>query len=204
MSRSNPIFLGEHFASRDPAHICRWLNAMAAGRAKRQCVALARATGERCRRHSLKFSDKCTIHCTGSERIAVDEKRLKWLERRSLRNFNAAQKARIETSIARIHRRRLRWVWRTMDPTLPGSTIELTPRDLERVHHWLRHRAGVDPDELTARALDRCTWAAALFLARRSTEETALKSVKIALRDEERWRAKTCGDEAWGSPGSSA
>jgi hypothetical protein len=51
--------------------------------------------------------------------------------------------------------------------------------------------AGVDPDALTARALDRCTWAAALFLARRSTEATALKSVQIAMRDEERWRAKT-------------
>jgi hypothetical protein len=37
---------------------------------------------------------------------------------------------------------------------------------------------------------DRCLWAGALFLARRSTEETALKSVRIALRDEGRWRAQ--------------
>jgi hypothetical protein len=29
--RGNPAFLGEHFASRDPAHIARWLEAMAAG-----------------------------------------------------------------------------------------------------------------------------------------------------------------------------
>jgi hypothetical protein len=107
--RGNPAFLGEHFASRDPAHIARWLEAMAAGRAKRQCVAIARSTGEQCRRHSLKFSDRCTIHCVGAERIAVDEKRLKWLERRRLKNFNAAQKARIDASIARIGRRRLRW-----------------------------------------------------------------------------------------------
>ena len=83
-----------------------------------------------------------------------------------------------------------------MDPTLPGSTIDLAPSDLERVHHWLRHQAGVDPGALTARALDRCLWAAALFLARRSTEATALKSVKIALRDEERWRAQQASRES--------
>jgi hypothetical protein len=195
--RGNPAFLGEHFASRDPAHIARWLAAMAAGRAKRQCVAIARSTGERCRRHSLKFSDKCTIHCVGAERIAVDEKRLKWLERRRLKNFNGAQKARIDASIARIGRRRLRWAWRSMDPTLPGSTIQLERRDFQRVCEWLRSIAGVDFDALTARALDRCLWAGALFLARRSTEATALKSVRIALRDEQRWRSKA-------SPESSA
>jgi hypothetical protein len=189
--RGNPAFLGEHFASRDPAHIARWLEAMAAGRAKRQCVAIARSTGEQCRRHSLKFSDRCMVHCVGPERIAVDEERLEWLKRRRLKNFNAAQKARIDASIARIGRRRLRWAWRTIDPTIPGSTIELSPRNLQRVREWLRSAAGVDPDALTARALDRCTWAGALFLARRSTEETALKSVRIAMRDEERWRAKT-------------
>jgi hypothetical protein len=73
-----------------------------------------------------------------------------------------------------------------MDPTLAGSTIDLEPRDHQRVHGWLRNSAGVDPDQLTARALDRCTWAAALFLARRSTEATALKSAMVAVRDEER------------------
>ena len=170
---------------------------MAAGRAKRQCVAIARSSGEQCRHPALKFSDRCMVHCIGARRIAVDEKRLKWLERRRLKNFNAAQKARIDASIARIGRRRLRWAWRSMDPTIPGSTIDLERRDLQRVCEWLRSVAGVDPDALTARALDRCTWAAALFLARRSTEETALKSVRIALRDEERWRSKA-------SPESSA
>jgi hypothetical protein len=195
--RGNPTFLGEHFACRDPAHIARWLAAMAAGRAKRQCITIARSTGERCRRHSLKFSDKCTIHCVGAVRIAVDEKRLEWLKRRRLKNFNATQKARIDASIARIGRRRLRWAWRTMDPMLPGATIELSPRDLQRVQDWLRSAAGVDPDGLTARALDRCTWAAAVFLARRSTEETALKSINVALKDEELWRSKA-------SPESSA
>src|SRR6516165_12041009 len=133
--RVNPAFLGEHFASKEPAHISRWLAAMAAGRAKRQCIAIARSTGERCRRHSLKFSDKCTIHCVGAERIAVDEKRLKWLERRRLKNFNGAQKARIEASIARIGRRRLRWAWSTLDPTIQGSTIELARLDTVFFRH---------------------------------------------------------------------
>jgi hypothetical protein len=36
--RGNPAFLGEHFASKDPAHISRWLAAMAAGRARRRCI----------------------------------------------------------------------------------------------------------------------------------------------------------------------
>jgi hypothetical protein len=176
---------------------------MAAGRAKRQCVVIARSSEERCRRHSLKFSDKCPTHCIGVERIRVDEKRLKWLQRRRQKNFNADQKVRIEASIARIGRRRLRWIWRTMDPTLPGSTIDLTPRDLERVYDWLRNTANVDQDDLTARALDRCIWAAALFLARRSTEATALKSIRVALKDEERWRTKAPGTEAQASPKSS-
>jgi hypothetical protein len=138
------------------------------------------------RREASPYPD----HCNGAERIAVDEKRLEWLERRRLKNFNAAQKARIDASIARIGRRRLRWAWRSMDPTLPGSTIELERRDFQRVCEWLRSAARVDPEALTARALDRCIWAAALFLARRSTEETALKSVTIAMRDEELWRSK--------------
>jgi hypothetical protein len=165
--RGNPAFLREHFASRDAAHIGRWLTAMAAGRAKRQCIAIARSTGERCQRHRLKFTDKCTIHCIGAERIAVDEKRLKWLERRRLKNFNAAQKAKIDASIARIGRRRLRWACGSMDPTLSGSTIELVPRDLQRVQDWLRTRAGVDPSVLTALlstaacGLGRCSWRAA-------------------------------------------
>jgi hypothetical protein len=107
---------------------------------------------------------------------------------RQRKNFNAAQKARIDASIARVARRRLRWAWRTMDPTLPGSTIELEYRDLQSVSEWLRSVAGVDPEALTARALDRCLWAAALFLARRPAEETALKSV----------RAKECQDRVEG------
>ncbi|HEY1862746.1 MAG TPA: hypothetical protein VGG77_03460 [Roseiarcus sp.] len=61
----------------------------------------------------------------------------------------------------------------------------------------MARRRGVNLDTQTTCAFDRCTWAAALFLARRATEDTALKSVRVALKDEERWLAKT-------SPESSA
>jgi hypothetical protein len=44
-----------------------------------------------------------------------------------------------------------------LDLTLSGSTINLESRDLRRLQDWLRHQAGIDPDALTARALDRCT-----------------------------------------------
>jgi hypothetical protein len=77
-----------------------------------------------------------------------------------------------------------------MDPTLPGTTIDLARQDVHRVRDWLRTAAGVDPDQLTARALDRCTWAGGLFLARRSTEAMALNSVGVALKDEKLWRSK--------------
>ena len=181
--------LGEHFASRDPHHLDRWRAALMAGLAQKRCVAIARSTGLRCRGIPLKFSTKCRCHCLGSERIAVDAKRLSWLERQLPRTGNADARANVEARIARIERRRLRWVWRT-DPTVEGATISLSPRDLERVQAWLRS-VGVDVDSLTPRALDRCRWAGALNLARRTTEATALKSVAVALRDERQWRAKT-------------
>jgi hypothetical protein len=186
--------LGEHFASRDPHHLGRWRVALIAGLAQKRCVAIARSTGLRCRGIPLKFSTKCRCHCLGSERIEVDAKRLSWLERQLRRTGNADARANVEARIARIERRRLRWVWRT-DPTVEGATISLQPRDLERVHAWLRS-VGVDVDSLTARALDRCRWAGALNLARRTTEATALKSVAVALRDEQQWRAKTGEVEA--------
>ena len=80
-----------------------------------------------------------------------------------------------------------------VEPGIIGSIVLQAQRRRRRpmrACEWLRSVAGVDPGALTARALDRCTWAGALFLARRSTKETALKSVRIALRDEERWRAQ--------------
>jgi hypothetical protein len=179
--------LGEHFASRNRDHLDRWRAALKAGLAQKQCVAIARSTGLRCRGIPLKFSDKCRCHCLGSERIAVDAKRLPWLQRQLLQTGNADARANILTRIARLERRRLRWTWRT-DPTIEGATISLSPRDLERVHAWLRSVARVDDlDVLTARCRDRLQWAGALCLARRTTEETALKSVRTALKDEARW-----------------
>ena len=118
--------LGEHFASRDPHHLDRWRVALIAGLAQKRCAAIARSTGLRCRGTPLKFSTKCRCHCLGSERIAVDAKRLSWLERQLPRTGNAKVRANIEARIARIERRRLRWVWRT-DPTVEGATISLEP-----------------------------------------------------------------------------
>jgi hypothetical protein len=191
--------LGEHFASRNADHLDRWRAALVAGLARKRCAAIARSTGLRCRGTPLKFSTKCRCHCLGSERIAVDEKRLPWLERQLLRTGNDHARVNVEARIARIKRRRLRWVWRKHDPTVEGRTIDLKPRDLQRVHAWLR-LVGVDVDALTARALDRCLWAGALCLARRTTEATALKSVAVALRDERQWRAKTAEVEASPNP----
>jgi hypothetical protein len=185
--------LGEHFASRDPHHLDRWRVALIAGLAQKRCAAIARSTGQRCRGTPLRFSTKCRCHCLGSERIAVDAKRLSWLERQLPRTGNAKVRANVEARIARIERRRLRWAWRT-DPTVEGATILLSPRDLERVWEWLRRVARVDDlDALTARCRDRLLWAGALCIARRTTQETALQSVRTALKDEARWLITTGG-----------
>ena len=180
--------LGEHFASRDRYHLGRWRAALMAGLAQKRCNAIARSTGLRCRGIPLKFSTKCRCHCLGSERIAVDANRLSWLERQLPRTTNADARANIEARIARIERRRLRWVWRR-NPWVPGRTIDLAPRDEDRVLTWLREAAKVDdPDALSPRCYDRLCWAA-LCLAKRTTEETGLRSVQTALKDEHRWTA---------------
>jgi hypothetical protein len=83
-----------------------------------------------------------------------------------------------------------------MDPTLPGSTIELGPHALQRVQRWLREGAGIDPEALTARALDRCLWAGALFLARRSTEATTQAEENLRARLEA-FMAGQLSQQAW-------
>ena len=130
--------LGEHFASRDPHHLDRWRAALLAGLAKRRCVAIARSTGLRCRGYPAQVLHQVPMPLScGSERIAVDAKRLSWLERQLPRTGNAKVRANVEARIARIERRRLRWAWRT-DPTVEGATILLSACDLERVREWLR------------------------------------------------------------------
>ena len=58
----------------------------------------------------------------------------------------------------------------------------------------IRYVARVDNfDALTARCRDRLLWAGALCIARRTTEETALKSVRTALKDEVQWLITTGG-----------
>jgi hypothetical protein len=183
-------YLGDSLGSRDPAHLARWQAALMAGFAKRQCSSTAKSTGVRCRSHPLKFSDRCSLHCRGAERIAVDQLRLVWLRRKLRRRLNDRERSRLEARVAKIERRRLRWVWKA-DPTVEGSTIALQPYALERAHAWLRDIAGVEPSVLTARAYDRCLWASALCLSRRYHKQTALLEVKRALQAEEQWRTKT-------------
>jgi hypothetical protein len=185
-------YLGPGLGCRDPDHIARWAVARNAGKAKLRCSAIAKSTNAPCGGVPLKFADKCSIHCRGAERIEVDKLRLVWLRRKLRRSFfNVRERALLEARVAKIERRRLRWTWKR-DPTLPGSTIALTPHDLARAQAWLREVARVEPDWLTARARDQCLWAAALRLGRRYDEETALLKVKRALQIEERWRSKTC------------
>ena len=115
----------------------------------------------------------------------------KWLRKKLMRAFyNVRERALLETRVSKIERRALRWAWKA-DPTVEGSTITLQAQDVARVYAWLRNVAGVEPDWLTARARDRCLWAAALRLSRRYDEETALLKVKRALQAEELWRSKT-------------
>jgi hypothetical protein len=183
--------LGDHLGARDAAHLARWRVALAAGLAKQQCVATSRRSGQPCRGTPLKYSDKCRCHCLGAERIEVDARRLPWLQRQLRRTGNADARTNIELRIARIERRRLRWAWRR-NPFVPGKTIDLAPRDEERVRAWLRETTRVDdPDALSPRCYDRLSWAAALCLSMRTTAGTAVRSVRTALRDEGRWLART-------------
>jgi hypothetical protein len=185
------LHLGDSLGSRDPDHIARWMAAMNAGKAKRRCAALARTTGKPCQQVALKFADKCAIHCRGAERIEVDRLRLVWLRRKLRCRFsNVRERARLEARVARIERRRLRWIWKA-DPTVEGSTIALPPHGLELACRWLREVAVVEPAALTARAYDRCLWAAALLLSRRYDDKLALMNVQRAVEAEERWRTKT-------------
>jgi hypothetical protein len=178
--------LGGRLASRDPEHLATWRAALMAGRAKKQCVAVARTTGERCRAVALKYSDQCMSHCHRTQRFEADQKRLAWFERELHRNLGPKRRAMIETAIAGILRRRLLWLWRR-DPTVPGRTIALPPVDQVRVDAWLRQTASVDPEAFTPRGQDRLRWAGALCLARRATEESAMRMVRRAVAEEDRW-----------------
>jgi hypothetical protein len=81
----------------------------------------------------------------------------------------------------------LRREWRR-DPTVPGATITLEPRDEARVRDFLLSVAGVRLENLsTARARDRVRWAAALCLSKRCTEAHAMRDIDRALRDERQW-----------------
>ena len=135
--------LGHCLGSRDPEHISRWINAMAAGcRAAPRCEGVAK-DGARCRGHRLHGSIFCYRHCRGAERDRIDAARLE-RQRRFAHSNCASEKARALKQIRNIERRRLNRLW-LRNPDIEGSTLELSAPDELRAWEFLlglqsRHR----------------------------------------------------------------
>jgi hypothetical protein len=183
--------VGEHLGSREPEHLSRWFAALIAGRQARQCRAIARSTGRPCRAPPRRHAVHCRVHCSPQERREADLKRLPEIERLLRRPLHPIPRANLEATANAIRRRALRREWRR-DPTIPGATLALSPRDETRVRDFVLSEAGVRLDSLaTARAVDRCMWAGALALAKRCTIPTARREIDRALRDERRWLEAT-------------
>jgi hypothetical protein len=183
--------LGPHFGCRDREHLDRWFAALIAGRQARQCPAVARSTGRPCRAPPRRHANHCPAHCSWRERAEADRKRLPELEGLLKRRLHPTPRGKVEAACNAIRRRALRRQWRR-DPTIPGSTLALAPRDEARVRDFLLGAAGVRLGDLaTARAIDRCRWAAALAVSKRCTEATAMREIGRALDDERRWLQET-------------
>ena len=195
-------YLGDYFAGGNRHHTMHvWLPAMHAARdALPKCEAVASTTGERCRFHAMKGSNRCAHHLRGKERDRLDaaakQKQLHILSRTS----SPQTIARVEKRIATIERRELRRTWRTF-PEAAGSTLTLAPDDEQAVHHLLRERASVNigpGTDLTPRAIDRCRWAG-YQLACETIDETRFhKLINGALRDDAKWKAKKSQLPAFG------
>ncbi|WP_293810607.1 hypothetical protein [uncultured Bosea sp.] len=186
--------LGSDFASRDPAHLARWQAAVLAGRARApRCTAIAKS-GERCQLPGMKFSDPCRCHrhLHGLARDLTDERRRPWLEALSRRASRPVMSSTARKALAAIERRRLHRAW-LRDPTIPGSTLLLAPDDEARVAETLLHRFGVDlnNETHTERARDRLKWACVRMLGGADPIKAGYR-VNAALRDDERWRKRTC------------
>lgn len=195
-------YLGAALGSRDPSHLARWQAAVLAGRARApRCTAIAK-TGRRCRLPAMKFSDPCRCHrhLHGLARDLTDERRRPWLEALSRTASRPIMSSTARKALAAIERRRLHRVW-LRDPTIPGSTLLLTPNDEARVAEALLRRFSVDlyDETLTERARDRLKWAAFRMLAGADPTKAGFR-VKAALRDDERWRRRIAPDTCEPSP----
>jgi hypothetical protein len=192
-ARSRADCLGEHFASRDPAHLARWSAALAEGRARKRCSATTK-TGLQCRMVALRFAATCRHHTRGRARDEIDALRLGWLRKQALRY--PALRAAAERSIERIYTRRLLVAWR-FDPELPGATMRLSPVDEARVERWLlEHGVDLRHRQRTAQCVDRLRWTAFLSLGGKLNNRAAQTRIRVALRGDERWRARQAAAKA--------
>jgi hypothetical protein len=183
--------LGQHFGSRDREHLDRWFAALIAGRQARQCPAVTRSTGRPCRAPPRRHGVHCRWHCSRQESREADRQRLPELEQLLKRRLHPVPRGKLEAGANAIRRRNLRRVWRR-DPTVPGATLALSPRDEAKVRDFLLSVAGVRLEDLaTHRAIDRCRWAGALAVAKRCTETLARREIDRALRGERRWLEET-------------
>jgi hypothetical protein len=191
--RSRADHLGEHFASRDAVHLARWSAALAEGRARKRCSATTK-TGVQCRQIALRFAATCRHHCRGQARDEIDALRLGWLRKQALRY--PALRTNAERSIERIFIRRLLRAWR-LNPELPGATMRLGPVDEARVERWLaEHGVDLKDQRRTAQCADKLRWTAVLGLGGKLSDQAAQTRIRVALRGDERWRARQAAAKA--------
>jgi hypothetical protein len=189
--------LGEYLGRRDPDFLRVWLLAQWEGRKKApKCDALTRE-GKPCRRDRLRGADRCGHHVQGAERDRVDRLRLARLHRELTRTSCEGLQRRIRRQLRNIEKRSLHRAW-LRDPTIEGSTIDISVADDQSVRTCLRDELGIDieqPDrvteqDLTPRAVDRAKWAAYLLLQGTIDHEAARRRIASLLVAERRYWAK--------------
>lgn len=168
--------LGKHFASRDPQHIARWVNAQLAGRARApKCEAVSRTTGVKCCRVVLRGGRFCFAHARGEHAVNADRE---LAERNHFILFETRstgkQRRKAALSMRRIARAEVYRQWK-LDPRFPEvDLLQLSETDETRVADWLwRHHQIRLSENLpgterppTARARDRLRYAAWRVIAR--------------------------------------
>jgi hypothetical protein len=178
------------------ARVPEWLAAMRAGRAAApRCTAIKR-DGHPCQRERMRGATKCEAHLQGAARDAVDLARLRRAQA-ALTSTNTKKRAEAERAIRVTKRRQTHRLWK-LDPTYPGSTLELPANDERRVRGWLLHHHGIDlvffrhgtGHHLSARAVDRLRYAGLMSLTNRMTADGGWRRVVVALRDDAAWWRK--------------
>ena len=139
--------LGEHLGRKDEAHIMRWLAAQWAGRrAAPRCDGVTR-DGRPCQGQRLYRSNFCIHHIRGEARDRIDEARRERLYREIARTSCVGLQRRIRRQLRNIERRTLHRIWLN-NPTIEGSTLELSSHEEERARAFLRGELGLDTEEV--------------------------------------------------------